>query len=495
MDTIIKNISIEKIIYKGLGLARSSNGKKILIKGNVLPKSVVDLRITKSKKDFLTAEVIKIHDYDKTWVSSSTPPCGHYLNPLSEKEIGPAYGCGGCKRQVIPYDKQLLLKQQILDDSFRKIAHKISDTDIFPIMQSPQELHYRNKIEYSFGSFDSSQSQCGFHAPWRYDQIIDISHCSLILDDTNEVISLIKKILLEEYSLSCYNTNTHQWLLRHLIVRRGENTNQIMVNIVYSDKYLSSQDDIQRQKALESLSNKPELRAKVATCLITQNNSLSENISNSNNVTMLWGEWYIFEKMTFWQSEGNKWIQATFRISPFSFFQTNTSWAEVLFSEAAKHVTQQQDTILDLYCWTWSIGISLLKQGKGNFLIWIEIIQQAIDDAWENAQINWLQDKVHFVSGKAEKLFRHDEVVRLHLAKITTIIVDPPRDWLHPKVIRFLNQIKKEYNFTLLYISCNPTTLARDIDLLLDGWYSCQTIQPVDMFPQTYHIETIAVLK
>jgi 23S rRNA (uracil-5-)-methyltransferase RumA len=319
--------------------------------------------------------------------------------------------------------------------------------------------------------------------------VVDIQHCHLMDQKTNTVIQIIKQILLHDHTLPIYNPKNQTWILRHLVCRRGENTDQLMINLVYADKKMNTQQKNQRSMACQALQNHEQLASLVTTCIITAHTWVSDIVHYDTGYEKLWWPGHIFEKLS------RATTQVTFRISPFSFFQTNTWGAEQLFSHVASFLTKQQETILDLYCGTGTIGLSLLKQGIGKFLIGIEIVEQAVNDAWDNATINWLADQVYFAKGKAETLFRLDKTIQQHLSNITTIIVDPPRDGLHPKVVKFLNQLKTQYNFSLIYISCNPNTLARDLQWLFAWGYQCSTIQPVDMFPQTYHIETIAVLK
>ena len=192
------------------------------------------------------------------------------------------------------------------------------------------------------------------------------------------------------------------------------------------------------------------------------------------------------------QSTGT--TEISFRVSPFSFFQTNTLWAQQLFGQAMKMVGNIEGTILDLYCGTWSIGISFLKVGKGKRLVGIEIVEEAIADAWYNAKINGIEDKVVFLANPAEKAFIQTPEIRNKLNNLGLVIIDPPRDGLHKNVVQMICDLKKESDFKLLYISCNPVTMVRDIELLLAWGFSIKPIQPVDMFPQTHHIECIGVL-
>lgn len=193
------------------------------------------------------------------------------------------------------------------------------------------------------------------------------------------------------------------------------------------------------------------------------------------------------------QQQETKTTAVSFRISPFSFFQTNTYGAEILYQTAIAMAGEVHGTILDLYCGTGSIGISFLKCKKGNFVLGVEIVEEAILDAHHNAQINGVEAQTYFVAGKAEDLVHTDPTVQQKLHEVELIIIDPPRDGMHKNVITFLNTCKKQQQCKLLYVSCNPVTMARDIQLLSAGGRKLHELQPVDMFPQTHHIETIGI--
>jgi 23S rRNA (uracil1939-C5)-methyltransferase len=238
--------------------------------------------------------------------------------------------------------------------------------------------------------------------------------------------------------------------------------------------------------------------------VVTYNNGLADTIRNNESVTKtFWWEGSIYEKLIFkTKNDDNQelttkdqWLTTvSFRVSPFSFFQTNTLWAQQLFNQAMNMVGHIEWTILDLYCGTGTIGISFLKLGKWNKLVWIEIVQEAITDAWYNAKINGLEDKVIFLANPAEKAFTQTPEIKEKLKTLGLVIIDPPRDGLHKNVVQMICDLKKESDFKLLYISCNPVTMVRDIELLIQWGFSIKEIQPVDMFPQTHHIECIGIL-
>ena len=238
----ITNLKIDKVWYWWVGIARTNDGKKILIKWWALPGSLVDCKITRKKSDYLEWHITKIHEYDKAYTDGEIF-CPHFFSNLqdnlevkktSDKKL-PKHkiGCGWCKRQLISYPKQLELKQQIIDDCFRKIENKPT---ILPIVPSPQDKWYRNKIEFSFGVYISAADEVDnrrnlwFHKQWEFSKIIDIDSCWLISDETNKVFEYIKKLCFESW-LPTYDQKFHRWFFRHLVMREGTNTDQLLINL------------------------------------------------------------------------------------------------------------------------------------------------------------------------------------------------------------------------------------------------------------------------
>lgn len=492
------------------------DGKRILIKWGALPGNVVDLRIVKQKKDYVEAHITEVKSYDPSIIDGQIF-CSHFFSSLEAKELTDiektTIGCGGCKRQMMSYPNQLNLKQQIIEDSFTKIKKLVPELSILPILWSPQEKNYRNKIEFSFGKYVIKQNDklnflsdrsLGFHKQWEFSKIVDIHQCGLISDKANKLYLYIKNIL--KYSeLPVYDQKTHKWFFRHLVIREGINTDQILLNLVVSDQLLVSEDKkILWEKLISQIQNDEYIKKIVTTLVVTYNNWLADTTSSPDSETkIIIGEWVIYDKLIFTKQEGNiqsegnsqtDTIEVSFRISPFSFFQTNTLGAQVLFQTAANMVGYTKWTILDLYCGTGSIWLSFLSLWMGDELLGIEIAKEAIVDAWHNAKISGIDKKVFFAATPAEKAFATIPEIAEKLDNIWLVVVDPPRDWLHKNVISSLSELKKHKDFKLLYISCNPVTMARDIELFLQEGFSLKQIQPVDMFPQTHHIETIGIL-
>ncbi len=544
MAKTLTRIKIDKIWYGWVGLARMSDGKRILIKWGALPGSIVDLKIVKQKKDYVEAHITHIQHLDPTIVDGEIF-CSHFLTLWNDKdplsEITYKIGCWGCKRQMLSYHNQLQLKENIVNDAFTKLKKYLPDLQILSIIWSPGEKFYRNKIEFSFGKYItkgpkdklestdvinsntpnlSKQSEnvvlsdrsCGFHKQGEFSKIVDIDTCFLISEQANVLYQHIKQLCKISW-LPAYDQMTHQGFFRHLVIRQWTNTNQFLINLSVADNNLKEKNIHQWNEFLETLKQDTFLQEKVTTFVITYNNGLGDIIRSQDGETKTFrGEWSIYEVLQFkntyikdikqqassepqqQETEHNWSIEVTFRISPFSFFQTNTLWAQQLFSQAMHMVGNVEWTILDLYCGTGSIGISFLKSGKGRQLVWIEIVEDAITDARYNAKINGLEHKVTFLANPAEKAFIQYPEIKKTLENLGLVIIDPPRDGLHKNVVQMICDLKKESDFKLLYISCNPVTMVRDIELLIAGWFSIKEIQPVDMFPQTHHIECIWVL-
>ena len=532
MAKVLTRVKIDKIWYGWVGLARMSDGKRILIKWGALPWSIVDLRIVKQRKDYVEAHITRIQELDPKIVDGEIF-CPHFFwakNELEawslELEAKWKIGCGGCKCQMLSYGNQLKLKEEIVNDAFTKIKKKLPELQVLSIIWSPEEKKYRNKIEFSFGKYITkewgnrneeiskgvditlSDRSVGFHKQGEFSKIIDIHNCALISDEANALFQYIKQ-LCKASGLPVYDQMTHQGFFRHIVIREGTNTDQFLVNLAVADSNLKDADMHYWDDFLELLKKDSFLNEKVTTLVITYNNGLADIIKSQECTTKtIWWEGHIYEKLIFKNTlktadetvdDTDKtqsiWItEISFRVSPFSFFQTNTLWAQQLFGQAMKMVGNIEGTILDLYCGTWSIGISFLKVGKGKRLVGIEIVEEAIADAWYNAKINGIEDKVVFLANPAEKAFTQTPEIRNKLNNLGLVIVDPPRDGLHKNVVQMICDLKKESDFKLLYISCNPVTMVRDIELLLAWGFSIKTIQPVDMFPQTHHIECIGVL-
>jgi len=301
--------------------------------------------------------------------------------------------------------------------------------------------------------------------------------------------------------LPTFDQKFHRWFFRHLVIREWQNTNQLLINL---NVFPLLDEDTEWKQKRENFKNKLKsddfIQKNISTFVITYNSGLADIVRGQDitTETLRW-DWYIYEEFNF-QKDWTDWVVSSkFRISPFSFFQTNTHGAEKLFGTAAQSIWEIKWKILDLYCGAWSIGISFLKLWIWSELLWIEIVPEAIQDARYNAEINGIKDKCQFIASAAEKILipdgaNNNSITEQRLTNIWLVIVDPPREWLHSNVINRIAKLKQSNNFKLLYISCNPTTMARDIELFNQLGFKLKSLQPVDMFPHTHHIEDIGIL-
>jgi 23S rRNA (uracil1939-C5)-methyltransferase len=330
-----------------------------------------------------------------------------------------------------------------------------------------------------------------FHKQGEFSKVVDIDQCFLVSKKVHAIYKRIKSDLLDSW-IPVYDVKTHQGCLRHLVIREWIHTWHCMVNLALSDKRLNEYPKYQRTLDLLIERWSKELE-EVTTMVLTINNWLADIVHGSDSTTQpcRW-EWVIYEWLQF------EWIDLLrFQVSPFSFFQTNTLGAQQLFTHAKRLLGKSITwNIIDLYCWSGTIGLSFLAQWIWKKVYGIEIVESAVKDAFNNAKINWLWDKCNFWAWKAEQLLLEGSLWEEAFVWNDIVIIDPPRSWLHPKVVDFLRKSKERFWFMLLYISCNPVTMWRDMEWLLEWWvFVLEKIQPVDMFPQTHHIEVIGVMK
>ena len=515
---ILHNIVITTVGFWWVWVGLAEDGRKVLVKWSVLPHSTIDCSIFKVKKDYIMALPLRVVSIEPER-ADQTPRCPHYSNPLISvpEDYVHKNGCGWCKRQLLSYLKQLELKTHLVNDSFRWVSYLLDLAPLQDIIPSPLTYQYRNKIEFSFWKYITKASndrkakgdrstqgdeqdfshyyerQLGFHKQGSYNHVVDVDQCYLISDKLHEVYNHLKNLCKDSW-LPVYDQKRHTGVLRHIVMRQGFNTDQILINLVVANEKINSKElDTLWDTFYKTLLSDEVLRSACTTFILTHNNTVSDAIRRAEAETrILRGEGVIFEELKLKQADK----PVRFRISPFSFFQTNTFGAQELFSKAASFIQLPEDkqTIMDLYCGAGTIGLSLLSQGIGKDLIGIEIVEDAIRDAKYNAGLNSLSDQSYFVAGKTEALISTDPVIQEKIEQVWLVLVDPPREGLHKDVCVFLNELKAKYNFQLIYISCNPVTLARDLDLLVQWWRKLENLQPVDMFPHTHHVEMISVL-
>lgn len=459
---IVENLTVHGIADKGMAVARDPNGMVYFVKGAV-PGDVIDLLVLRKKKGFKTGIVNRLVTPSP---KRTTPFCAHFGT------------CGGCKWQQLSYEDQLHYKQQNVEAAIQRIA-KLDATIVKPVMGSALTTLYRNKLEYSFstkcwlteeqinsGEKNLQKPALGFHAPGTYDKIIDIQTCHLQDDLTNEIRNFIR-LKANEKELSYYDFRTQSGMLRNIVVR-NTTLGQWMVNIVFGANEMEGINYL-----MEAVKEK-----------FSQITSLFYTINLKNNDTILdqkiityHGPGYIVEQLG----------DLKFKIGPKSFFQTNSTQAKVLYDEVVKMADfSGEENVYDLYTGTGSIALYLAKYCK--HITGIETVKEAIDDAHYNKELNQIEN-ADFVVGDVKEMLDANFIKRFGPADV--IITDPPRAGMHPTVVETLLKIGAK---KIVYVSCNPATQARDL-MLLSEKYETTGVQPVDMFPHTSHIESIALLK
>ncbi|MFY0599647.1 MAG: 23S rRNA (uracil(1939)-C(5))-methyltransferase RlmD [Cyclobacteriaceae bacterium] len=455
---------IEKLEIIGISAEGKSVGKKdskVYFINQGAPGDIVDIRITGKRKKFFEGTITSFHEKSE---ERSEPFCQHFGT------------CGGCKWQHINYDAQLKYKQIHVEENLEKIS-KMTLPKSFPILGSKETQFYRNKLEFTFSNnrwltqedIDSgevlSRNALGFHIPKRFDKILDIEKCWLQGDPSNQIRLAVREYAIEN-ELPFYDIRKQEGLLRNLIIRTAT-TGDLMVIVQFFH------EDSKINGLLEFLKNE-----------IPQITSLQYVINGKGNETfydlpvrLFHGEAYITEEM-----EGLK-----FRIGPKSFYQTNSKQAYELYKIARDFAGLTGDEIVyDLYTGTGTIANFVAKQAKN--VVGVESVEDAIIDARKNSELNDISN-TKFLAGDMKDMFTAD-FVKEH-GQPDVIITDPPRAGMHQKVVEMLNRVKPK---KLVYVSCNPATQARDLEILSEA-FTVAKIQPVDMFPQTHHVECVVLLE
>jgi len=452
---------VEDYAAEGKSLARL-DGKVIFIEG-VVPGDVVDVQLMKSKKDWAEGRPLQFHSYSQDRV---TPFCPHFGV------------CGGCQWQMLPYDKQLGYKNKQVEEVLKRIG-KVPLPEMHPILGAAETKYYRNKVEYTFGNkryllkeelgdetINGDQNVAGFHAKGFFDKVVDISTCYLQAEPTNE-IRLFIKALAKQHNWTFYDIRNHVGFLRTMQVRLCQ-TGELMINVMVGEND-KAKIELLMSEVLKQFPS-------ITTLLYTVNLKWNDSLFDLEPVTYH-GKGYVVEKLEHFQ----------FKIGPKSFFQTNTQQGERLYQVTREFAELTGNEIVyDLYCGTGSIGIFVSDKAKK--IIGVEMIAAAIDDAKENAALNNLSS-AEFYAGDVIDIC-NDEFFAAH-GRPDVIITDPPRAGMHEKLTRKILEIAAP---TVVYVSCNPATQARDLNLL-DEKYVVTKVQPVDMFPHTHHIENVVQLK
>ncbi|MDZ7774034.1 MAG: 23S rRNA (uracil(1939)-C(5))-methyltransferase RlmD [Balneolaceae bacterium] len=456
-------LSIETAAYKGKGLGKI-DGMAVFVP-NTAPGDTVKTRIVRRKKSYLEGKLLEVIEGGPDRIE---PRCRH------------AQTCGGCNWQHVNYEKQLDFKRDQVEDHMHRIG-KLTHLEVKPTIGCEQTFHYRNKMEYSVGhrrwlsreeidaeEFVSDRGfAAGLHAPGRFDKILDLQECHLQDPVSYEILDFVRSWCVE-HEVPPYNTIDNEGFMRNVVIRTSHHTDDLMVNLVtYRDA--------------------PELMQDMCEALLEafpRITTVVNNVNDQNNPTaigryehVLHGPGTIVDKIG----------PYAFTIDANAFFQTNTRQAERLYEVARDYAAiQPGDTVYDLYCGVGTLTLFMSKQAEK--VVGIEVVNVAVENARKNARENGV-DNVHFVKGDMREEF-NDKIVEKH-GRPDCIITDPPRAGMHDDVVEQLCRLKAP---RLVYVSCNSSTMARDLKKLNEV-YEIHDVQPVDMFPQTYHIETVARLE
>ena len=465
-NTVLEKLLIEDYAAEGKSLGRWE-GKVVFVERTV-PGDVVDVFLSKNKKDWAEGYPLIYHEYSSRRVQ---PFCQHFGD------------CGGCQWQHVSYEEQLKFKTQQVKDALQRIG-KIPLPEFLPIVGAEEDKYYRNKIEYTFGTYRyvpesefTAQEKgakriaeplgaAGFHAKGLFDKVVDIQKCYLQAEPTNEIRETIRDYATKN-NLTYYDVRQHTGYLRNVQLRICT-TGEVMVNVIVGE------DD--EHKTIGLMHYLKEKIPAITTLLYTVNTKLNDSMFGLES-TVFFGNGYVIEKLENYQ----------FKIGPKSFFQTNTKQGERLYQITRDFAALTgKEVVYDLYCGTGSIGIFVSDKAKK--IIGVEVIEEAIADAKENAALNNLKDASFFAGDVID--ICNDEFFVQH-GKPDVIITDPPRMGMHAKLVQKILDIAAP---VVVYVSCNPATQARDLNLLGEK-YEVTKVQPVDMFPETYHTENVVQLK
>ena len=438
-------LHVDSLAYGGNGVARLDGFVVFVRRG--LPGDTVRARVTKVKRNHAEALAVEVLVPGHARVEA---PCQHY----------PA--CGGCRFQDLAYEEQLAAKEAQVADSLRRLG-QIAEPPLEPIVPAESIFHYRNKLEYSFTTTPSGPA-LGFHQAGRWDEVLEVDRCWLTTDLGNAIRAAVRDWAREE-RLTAYDQAAHTGFLRHLVVREGRNTGQALVVLVTAPGTLP-----EREHFVEVLRRFPEVRS-----IQWAVNDTPAEVTNLPS-QILWGEDAIEEEL----------LGLRFRVRPNAFLQTNTAMAERLYALAIDYAgLTGSETVYDLYCGIGTIGLCMASRA---LTVWgVEVSEESVACALENAELNGIANAAFYAGEAASSV----EELRGRAGDPNVVVVDPPRAGLSGKALRRIARMEPA---RIVYVSCNPTTLAANAKTLIADWgYRLERARPLDMFPHTPHVETVAL--
>jgi len=460
-EIILENVTIEAVAAEGKALAHVDG--TVLFVQFAVPGDIVDVKVTKKKKNYMEGFILRM-----------VSPSPDRLEPFCEH-----FGiCGGCKWQPLPYAMQLKAKQQQVYDQLVRIG-RLDIPEISPIVPSGQTTCYRNKLEFTFsrrrwieagedpdGLSESERSGLGFHVGRFFDKVLDIKHCWLQKEPSNEIRLFVKEYAVA-HGLSFFDIREHTGFLRNMFIRTAENGDVMLVMCFYHE------DEKERKGLLDAVS---EAFPQITSLYYVINGKANDSIADRECI-LYKGDEAIFEEM-----EGLR-----FKIGPKSFYQTNTGQAYRLYCVAREFAgLTGNEVVYDLYTGTGTIA--QFVSSMASKVIGIEYVPEAIEDAKENAKNNGI-DNCEFYAGDMKDILTDGFVAR-H-GRPDVVILDPPRAGIHPDVAKVILDAEPS---KIVYVSCNPASQARDLAILCEK-YSVTAVRPVDMFPHTHHVENVVAMR
>ena len=451
---------VERVEFPNKGIAYTADGDRVIVK-NTIPGQKVSFAVNKVRKGKAEGRLLQVVEPSALEVDSACPHFG---------------ACGGCIYQTLPYEEQLKLKsgqvKKLMDDA----VNGACEYEFLGIKPSPKQYEYRNKMEFSFGDeYKDGPLALGMHKRGSFYDIVTVTDCQIVDADFRTVLKATLKFF-QEHGQKFYHRLSHEGYLRHLLVRKAAKTGEILIDLITTTQNPGS--SVTEEELLQAWADVLcglSLDGTIRGILHTRNDSVADVVKNEGT-DILYGEDFFYEEL----------LGLRFKISPFSFFQTNSLGAEVLYSTARDFIKEQNSldgkTVFDLYSGTGTIAQMLAPVCKE--VVGVEIVEEAVEAAKENAALNGLSN-CRFIAGDVLKVL--DEV----LEKPDYIVLDPPRDGIHPKAITKIIDYGVE---NMIYISCKPTSLARDLEIFLAHGYTVGKICCVDMFAATPHAETICTL-
>ena len=456
---------VTHIIFPNKGVVVTDEQEKVIVK-NTVPGQKVSFFVNKVKHGKAEARLLEVLEKSPLEVES---PCPHFGE------------CGGCTYQNLPYEEQLALKEAQVKKLMEDAIKDKCEYEFQGIKASPERFEYRNKMEFSFGdAFKDGPLALGMHKRGSFYDIVPVGNCQIIDEDFRLILSSTLDFFTEKHT-TFYHRMKGTGYLRHLLVRKAKKTGEILIDLITTTQIDSAYTGVASQEQLleeyTSMLRALPYKGTLKGVLHTKNDSVADVVKNEGT-DILWGEDFFYEEL----------LGLRFRISPFSFFQTNSLGAEVLYTTAREFILNgdenslNEKTVYDLYSGTGTIAQMMAPVCKE--VVGVEIVEEAVEAAKENAKLNGL-DNCSFLAGDVLKVL--DTIDQ----KPDYIILDPPRDGIHPKAIEKIINYGVDH---MVYISCKPTSLARDLEIFLARGYQVDKICCIDQFPGSVHVETVVLL-